>query len=95
MFTIIRADGTEECHDDHPTIQICLAAIHAESLDTVMIGWANTPPDDQIMLVDDTGTLRDLPVNAKATALYHAICVPGDPYQIHGDVIVTYDRYFA
>jgi hypothetical protein len=95
LFTIIHTDGTEEVHGERPTIAIVLAAIGAPALDTVMIGRANTPLDDQIMLVDDTGALRDLPVNAKATALYHAVCKPGNPHQIHGDVVVTYDRYFG
>jgi hypothetical protein len=95
MFTIIRTDGTEESHEERPTMSLCLAAIQASALETIPIGRANTPPDDQIMLVDDTGALRDLPVNAKATALDQAICVPGNPHHIHGDVIVTYDWYFA
>jgi hypothetical protein len=66
VFTIIRTDGTGEVHGERPTMAIVLAAIGAPALDTVRIGRANTPPDDQIMLVDDTGALRDLSVHAKA-----------------------------
>jgi hypothetical protein len=31
------------------------------------------------------------PVNAKATAYYHAICVPGTTHQIVGDVAIFHD----
>jgi hypothetical protein len=95
VFTIIRTDGAEAVHGERPTMAMVLAAIGAPALDTVRIGRANTPPDDQIMLVDDTGALRGLPVNAKATALYHRVCKPGTTFEICGDVVLTYDRYFA
>jgi hypothetical protein len=35
------------------------------------------------MFVDDTGMLDGKPVNAKATALYRAICKRGTEHQIH------------
>jgi hypothetical protein len=94
MFTILRTDGTEATHQERPTMAICLAAIGAEVPDTVSIGRANTPPDDQIMLVDDAGVLKGLPVNPKASELYHRVCKPGTIWKIHGDVVLTYDRYF-
>lgn len=44
-----------------------------------------------IMFVDDNGLQKDLPVNPKATKLYHAVCVPGTTHQIVGDVVVIED----
>jgi len=35
------------------------------------------------------------PVNVKATALYHASCIPGTTHQIVGDVVVVPDGDFA
>lgn len=32
------------------------------------------------------------PVNAKATALYHKVCVPGTTHQIVGDVAIVLDE---
>ena len=32
------------------------------------------------------------PVNAKATALYHAIYRPGTVHQIHGNVVILNNR---
>ena len=34
------------------------------------------------------------PANAKATALYHAICVPGTTHEIVGDVAIVRDADF-
>jgi hypothetical protein len=95
MYTIIRVDGREERHHERPTLPLILAAIGATSLDAVNLGPHNDPPDDEIMCVDDTGMLDGKPINPKATARYHAICEPGNPYSIHGDVVLTYDRFFG
>lgn len=35
------------------------------------------------------------PVNEKATALYHAVCLPGSTHQIVGDVAIVRDEDFA
>ncbi len=35
------------------------------------------------------------PVNAEATKLYHAVCVPGTTHQIVGDVAIVLDEDFA
>lgn len=35
------------------------------------------------------------PVNVKATALYHAICVPNTTHQIVGDAAIVRDEDFA
>jgi hypothetical protein len=92
MFRLIRSDGTTETFPERPTIERLCQLLACTSLDVVSIGKANRPPDDEIMLVDDTGAVERKPVNAEATRLYQRGARPG--WAIHGDVIVTYDRYF-
>jgi hypothetical protein len=43
MYTIIRADGTEETVNEVPTINSIQEAIHCGALDIVFIGKANKP----------------------------------------------------
>ena len=50
--------------------------------------------DQKMMVVDDTGMLDGRPVNPIATTLYHAICIPGTVYAIHGDVAIVFDTDF-
>ncbi len=49
------------------------------------------------MAVDDLGHVRvpPKPVNAKATQLYHANCLPGTTHQIVGDVVIVLDDDFC
>lgn len=46
------------------------------------------------MFVDDAGHAKGLPVNAKATELYHANCRPGTTHEIRGDVCIVLDEDF-
>jgi hypothetical protein len=46
------------------------------------------------MYVDDTGMIDGKPINAKATALYHARCKPGTVHQIHGHAVIVNDKDF-
>ncbi len=48
--------------------------------------------DGRFMYVDDLGHQRRRPVNAKATALYHGVCIPGTTHQIVGDVAIVRER---
>jgi hypothetical protein len=48
-----------------------------------------------VMILDDTGASRNLPVNPAATALYHEICVAGTTWPIRGDVVILPDTDFA
>jgi len=48
-----------------------------------------------VMIVDDAGHQKGLPVNAAATALYHARCLPGTTHQIVGDVVIVPDSDFG
>lgn len=103
---IIRVSGEEETHDvarERVWPEIT-ALLGAPMLDTVNLR------DGRVMLVDDGGyeTTSEVrenvthlvptkplkPVNAKATAMYHAICHPGTTHQIVGDVAIVNDEDF-
>jgi len=87
-YRIIKVDGTETLIEEKPTLRAVQRAIGADTLDTVCL---DKKTRTQIMLVDDTGMIDGLPVNPKATELYHSICRPGNPYSIHGDVVICND----
>ena len=59
--------------------------IGAEVLDTVNLR------DGRVMVIDDAGAIKNLPVNPEATGLYHAICIPGTTWLIRGDVVIVRD----
>jgi hypothetical protein len=63
-------------------------AIGADCLDTVRLS------NGRVMIVDDAGHSRGLPVNVEATKLYHARCIPGTTHQILGDVLIVNDADF-
>jgi hypothetical protein len=85
-FLVIRADGTEETHPHDPdTLQLrhVAALIGAGTLDSFSLR------NGKRVWVDDLGHTRGLPLNAKATAMYHAICKPGTTHPICGEVAVV------
>lgn len=86
---IIRTSGTEETIEGRATIAAVEKAIGASILDTVNLR------DGRVMLVDDNGISKNLPVNQVATGLYHSVCRRGTTHQIRGDVAVVYDNEFA
>jgi hypothetical protein len=90
-FKVIRVDGTETIHEGKPSIAEICRLIGCVGLDTVTIDRKRRT----VMFVDDTGMIDRKPVNAKATALYRAICKPGTVHQIHGDVVIVNDGDFA
>lgn len=85
---LIRDDGTEV--ELPPEVignmQMLRELLGAESTDMVRLHHLGRPL--HVMLVDDIGSIRRRPVNAKATALYHANCRPGTTHDIRGHVIV-------
>lgn len=105
---IIRTDGSEEVHavtKKTATRQID-ELIGAKCTDTVnlrdgrvMIVDDNGYESECIEHGNGHFELRPTrarkPVNAKATELYHAICVPGTMHQIVGDVAIANDEDFA
>lgn len=81
-------------------------AIGAETLDTVNLrdgrimlvndrGYDTVPIKHSPTHTELRPTRALLPVNAKATALYHAICIPGTTHQIVGDVGILVDADLA
>jgi len=89
-YKIIRVDGTETIHEGNASIAQMLRIIGCDCLDTVVIDRRR----QLVMFVDDTGMIDRKPVNAKATALYRAVCKPGTLHQIHGDVVIVNDGDF-
>jgi hypothetical protein len=92
MRALIKADGTRQDLDTRQTMAAIKRLIDASSLDTVSLRHMGQPA--HVMLLDDLGHDRGLPVNAEATQLYHANCRPGTTHTIRGDVVVVPDADF-
>jgi hypothetical protein len=91
---ILRTDGAVENCAEVCSISRIRELINAPSgLDTVSLHHLGPPL--MVMLIDDTGFLDGRPVNPKATALYHANCLPGTTHPICGDVFICPDDDFA
>ncbi len=75
------------------TTQVLRKRINAETLDTVALRHMGNPL--HVMLIDDSGYEKGLPVNGEATRLYHLNCKPGTTHQILGDVVIIPDEDFA
>lgn len=86
---LIRTDGTEvELTGPHALDDIC-QMIGADTLDIVALRHLGHPL--HVMLVDDLGIRKELPINSKATDLYWANCIPGTTHQIRGNVVIVPD----
>ena len=90
MRELIRASGVREPILRPIDIREVAALIGADTLDTV-----NLRHGDRVMLVDDAGHAKGLPINEVATHLYHSVCRPGTTHPIRGDVVVTFDSDFG
>ena len=88
-FTIIRTGGAQEIKVERASIAAIEQLIGADCLDTVNLR------DGRVLLVDDNGIAKGLPVNKTATELYHGVCRPGTTHEIRGDVAVVHDNDFA
>lgn len=53
------------------------------------------PRDGYAFVTERRATRARKPVNAKATALYHGVCVPGTTHAIVGDVAIVRDADFS
>ncbi|NGT16956.1 DUF3846 domain-containing protein [Achromobacter insolitus] len=85
---LIRADGAETVLYGPHAIQDVCQMIGADALDTVSLA-----DRVHVMLVDDEGILKNLPVNPAATRLYQD--ARGVPHQIRGDVVIVPDSDYA
>jgi hypothetical protein len=86
---VIRANGLVEPLAGPVTLLRARELINAETLDTVKLHGG------LVMLVDDTGHERRLPLNREATGLYWATCKPGTTHFIVGDIVIVPDADFA
>lgn len=93
MCTLYRTDGTTIELPAAVSIDNCRRAIAADTLDTVCLRHMGHPL--HVMLLDDNGHGKSLPINAEATKLYLANCRPGTTNTIRGDVIVVPDSDFG
>lgn len=87
---VIRVDGSIESIARTPRTSDLAISIGADTLDTVMLADRR-----HVMLVDDTGLVDGKPINERATALYHQVCVRGTVHPICGDVAIVPDGDFA
>lgn len=90
---LIRADGTTVDLARGKSLRELAALIGADTCDTVLLRHMGEPL--HVMLVDDVGHMKNLPINALATELYLANCRPGTTHEIRGDVVVVPDFDFA
>jgi hypothetical protein len=93
MRRLIRADGSTQELEPGRSMAELSKLIGADGIDTVTLRHLGYPM--HVMLVDDLGHDKRLPVNAEATKLYLANCVPHAKHQIRGDVVVVLDDDFA
>lgn len=76
-----------------PTMKLIQELIEAQGVDTVSLRSRGAPL--RVMVVDDLGHPKGLPINEAATALYHEQCRPGsNPPPIRGDVAIVFDHDF-
>jgi hypothetical protein len=90
---LIRADGTEAELIGPHALDDVRQMIGADTLDTVALRHLGQPL--HVMLLDDLGYAKQLPVNDKATELYLENCHPHVTHQIRGDVVVVPDGDYA
>jgi hypothetical protein len=92
MRKLIRTDGTTLDLPTGRSIKELSVMINADILDTVSLHHMGQPL--HVMILDDLGHDKGLPVNPEATKLYWANCKPGTTHNILGDVIVVPDEDF-
>lgn len=88
---VIRVNGSIEPLPNPLSITAVEEAIGADMLDTVNLRDAA----GHVMLVDDIGHFKKLPVNEVATSLYWSACKPGTSHMIRGDVVIAPDADFG
>jgi hypothetical protein len=87
---LLCADGTTRDLDGPVSMDGIHALLGCSTCDSFML-----LDRVHVMVVDDLGHHKDLPVNEAATAFYLERCVPGADWQIRGDVVIVPDADFA
>lgn len=90
---LLRADGTSMELPAGKGVEWLRNLIGADILDTVRLHLLGDPL--HVMLLDDLGHPKRLPINPEATRLYLRHCVPGTQHCIRGDVVIVPDDDFA
>lgn len=104
---IIRTDGSEKVHvlERATATSNIHKLISADLCDTVNLGDGmvmmvddNGWETEMVKLPNGDIHLKPIrprkPINAAATKLYHAVCIPGTTHQIVGDVAIVRDADF-
>ena len=86
---VFRADGTYKALEGPQSMAQIEALIGCETCDTVMLS-----DRVHVMVLDDLGHKRGLPINTVATELYRD-ARPASPWVIRGDVVVVPDSDYA
>lgn len=86
---VFRTDGTVLFLNGPQTMAQLEALIGCTACDTVML-WDHM----HVMIVDDTGHQRGLPINAAGTAFYQK-SRPGSPWVVRGDIVIVPDSDYA
>lgn len=86
---VLRTDGSSQELPAGKSMEELAALIGAEVLDVVQLRSLGEPL--HVMLLDDLGYSKHLPVNVEATKLYLAQCIPGTTHKIRGDVVIVPD----
>ncbi len=88
MRTVFYTDGST-LNITKTSMPMLHKLIGADTIDTVNLR------NGDVMLVDDAGHAKGLPVNQEATKFYHSVCKPGTTHVIRGNVVVVPDLDFA
>lgn len=91
---LIAVNGTVSHYPTPVSMEIIHDLLQAQAFDAVVLTRVGGRPD-QVMIVDDLGCSKNLPVNPEATKLYHDVCVPGTTHEIRGPVFVCPDSDFG
>lgn len=89
---LLRTDGSAMDLPPGKSMEWLRNLLRADALDTVTLRSLGSPR--HVMLVDDQGYQKHLPINVAATELYLAQCVPGTMHKIRGDVVIVPDDDF-
>lgn len=94
MRRLFRTDGSAEDLPSRRSMSNLQAMIGATVGCTVTLRHMGNNPL-HVMICDDLGHQKGLPVNEQATKLYWANCRPGTTHEIRGDVVVVPDMDFS
>ena len=90
---VIRTDGTKRVHETTARGQSLMTFVQA--LIGANISDKVNLRDGRIMIVDDLGHQKGLPVNEEGTRLYHGVYKPGFKHKIVGFVAICQDDDFS